>query len=141
MLICYHQMSISSINPVDGSIIKEYQEDTENVIDQKIGQVHQAWLNYKETDFQTRSGLLLQAARILTERKDQLAKLMALEMGKPLNAGVAEILKCASVCEYYAKNGAEFLDDQIIKTGASKSYVSFQPIGVVLAIMPWNFPF
>ncbi|WP_406826558.1 NAD-dependent succinate-semialdehyde dehydrogenase [Pedobacter sp. KACC 23697] len=134
-------MSILSINPINGSIIKKYQEDTENAIDQKIGQVHQVWLKYKETDFQTRSGLLLEVSKLLNERKDQLAELMALEMGKPLKAGVAEILKCASVCEYYAQNGSEFLADQMINTNASKSYVSFQPIGVVLAIMPWNFPF
>ncbi|WP_412468517.1 NAD-dependent succinate-semialdehyde dehydrogenase [Pedobacter sp. KLB.chiD] len=134
-------MSISSINPVNGSIIKHYQEDAEQTIDQKIDQVHLAWLNYKETDFSSRSRLLLQVSKLLTERKDQLAELMALEMGKPLKAGVAEILKCASVCEYYAKNGADFLADQLITTGASKSYVSFQPIGLVLAIMPWNFPF
>lgn len=134
-------MSISSINPVNGEIIKTYEEDAEELINQKIDQVHQAWLNYRETDFGNRAKLLLQVAKLLTERKDQLAKLMALEMGKPLKAGVAEVLKCAAVCEYYAKNGAEFLADQTIKTSASKSYVSFQPIGVVLAIMPWNFPF
>lgn len=134
-------MSISSINPVNGAIIKTYQEDTEELIHHKIDQVHQAWLSYKETDFQSRSKLLLQVSKLLIERKDQLAELMALEMGKPLKAGVAEVVKCASVCEYYAKNGAEFLADQTIKTSASKSYVSFQPLGVVLAIMPWNFPF
>jgi succinate-semialdehyde dehydrogenase / glutarate-semialdehyde dehydrogenase len=134
-------MSISSINPVNGEIIKTYQEDTEALIDQKIDQVNQAWLIYRETDFQSRSKLLLQVSKILIERKDRLAGLMALEMGKPLKAGVAEVVKCASVCEYYAKNGAEFLADQTIKNSASKSYVSFQPIGVVLAIMPWNFPF
>jgi succinate-semialdehyde dehydrogenase/glutarate-semialdehyde dehydrogenase len=134
-------MSILSVNPVNGAIIKTYQEDSEELIDQKIEDVHQAWLSYKETDFKGRAKLLLQVSKLLIERKDQLAELMALEMGKPLKDGVAEILKCASVCEYYAKNGAEFLSDQIIKTIATKSYVSFQPIGVVLAIMPWNFPF
>jgi len=134
-------MSVSSINPVNGEIIKTYQEDTEELIDQKIDQVHQAWLIYRETDSQSRSKLLLQVSKLLIERKDQLAELMALEMGKPLKAGVAEVVKCASVCGYYAKNSAKFLADQTIKTSASKSYVSFQSIGVVLAIMPWNFPF
>ncbi|SFA40313.1 succinate-semialdehyde dehydrogenase / glutarate-semialdehyde dehydrogenase [Pedobacter suwonensis] len=134
-------MSISSINPINGEIIKKYREDTDHSIGQKIDQAHQAWLNYKETDFETRSGLLLQVSKLLTGRKDELAGLMALEMGKPLKAGVSEILKCAAVCEYYAKNGSGFLADQLIETDASKSYVSFQPIGVVLAIMPWNFPF
>jgi succinate-semialdehyde dehydrogenase/glutarate-semialdehyde dehydrogenase len=134
-------MSILSVNPVNGAIIKTYQEDSEELINQKIEEAHQAWLSYKETDFKGRAKLLLQVSKLLIQRKDQLAELMALEMGKPLKDGVAEILKCASVCEYYAKNGAEFLSDQIIKTSATKSYVSFQPIGVVLAIMPWNFPF
>ncbi|WP_316844877.1 NAD-dependent succinate-semialdehyde dehydrogenase [Pedobacter psychrodurus] len=134
-------MSILSINPVNGETIKTYQEDSEALIHQKIEEVHQSWLSYKETDFKSRAKLLLQVSKLLIERKDQLAKLMALEMGKPLKDGVAEVLKCASVCEYYAKNGTKFLSDQMVKTSASKSYVSFQPIGVVLAIMPWNFPF
>jgi succinate-semialdehyde dehydrogenase/glutarate-semialdehyde dehydrogenase len=134
-------MSILSINPVNGIIIKTYQEDSEELINQKIEKVHQSWLSYKETDFKSRARLLLQVSKLLIERKNSLAELMALEMGKPLKDGVAEVLKCASVCEYYAKNGAEFLADQVVKTSAAKSYVSFQPIGVVLAIMPWNFPF
>lgn len=134
-------MSILSINPVNGEVIKTYQEDAVEIIEQKINQAHKAWLTYRQTGFNSRAKLLLELSKLLTQRKDQLAKLMALEMGKPLQAGIAEILKCASVCEYYAKNGAEFLADQTIKTNATKSYVSFQPIGVVLAIMPWNFPF
>jgi len=134
-------MSILSINPVNGEIIKTYQEDSDHLINQKIESVHQSWLSYKETDLKKRAELLLQVSKLLIERKDQLAGLMALEMGKPLKDGVAEVLKCASVCEYYAKNGAEFLSDQVVKTSAAKSYVCFQPIGVVLAIMPWNFPF
>lgn len=141
MLICCYQMSISSVNPVNGAIIKTYQEDSEESISQKIEQVHQSWLKYKDTDFKSRGNLLLQVSKLLIERKNHLAELMALEMGKPLKDGMAEVLKCASVCEYYAKNGAEFLSDQVVKTSAAKSYVSFQPIGVVLAIMPWNFPF
>ncbi|RDC58014.1 NAD-dependent succinate-semialdehyde dehydrogenase [Pedobacter chinensis] len=134
-------MSISSINPFNGEIIKEYQEHSEKEINDKIDLVHQCWLDYKNVDFQTRAKLLLTVSKLLIERKASLAELMALEMGKPLKDGIAEILKCAAVCEFYAKNGADFLADQVINTSASKSYVSFQPIGIVLAIMPWNFPF
>ncbi|NTE04349.1 NAD-dependent succinate-semialdehyde dehydrogenase [Agrobacterium tumefaciens] len=134
-------MLISSINPVNGEIIKEYQEDSPEIVNQKINQVHQSWKTYKQTDFEFRANFLMKISGLLKERKDELARLMALEMGKPLKAGIAEVLKCASVCEYYAQNGAAFLADQQVKTNASKSFISFQPIGVVLAIMPWNFPF
>ncbi|WP_443943593.1 NAD-dependent succinate-semialdehyde dehydrogenase [Pedobacter sp. AW1-32] len=134
-------MSITSINPHNGEEIKAYEEDTTETIASKIDHVHEAWLGYRETDLKLRAGLLLRAASLLKERKDELAKLAALEMGKPLKAGVAEVLKCASVCEYYAKNSAEFLADQAVKTDASRSYVTFQPLGLVLAVMPWNFPY
>ncbi|WP_316804859.1 NAD-dependent succinate-semialdehyde dehydrogenase [Pedobacter nototheniae] len=134
-------MTIESINPLNGSKIKAYTVDTEAQIAAKIEKVHSGWLEYKQTGYQYRAKQLLKIAEILTRRKEELAKLMALEMGKPLKAGVAEVLKCASVCKYYAENGEQFLADQLIKTDAQKSYVSFRPIGVVLAIMPWNFPF
>lgn len=138
---CSFIMSISSINPVNGEIIKAYQEDTPEIINEKIDQVHKSWITYKQTDFEFRAKFLLKIAALLKERQDELAKLMALEMGKPLKAGLAEVLKCASVCAYYAKHGANFLADQQVETNASKSFISFQPIGIVLAVMPWNFPF
>lgn len=141
MLMCSLNMSISSINPVNGSIIKEYKEDTAEIVNQKIDLVHQSWLTYRTTDFAYRASFLKKIAELLNERKEELARIMALEMGKPIKAGLAEVLKCASVCDYYANNGADFLADQLVETAASKSYVSFQPIGVGLAIMPWNFPF
>jgi succinate-semialdehyde dehydrogenase/glutarate-semialdehyde dehydrogenase len=134
-------MSIQAINPVNGKVIKTYKEDQEQVIIRKIEQTHKSWLKWRETTFIQRATLLKNLAGNLRNRKDELAVLMANEMGKPLKDGVAEIEKCAAVCEYYADNGADFLADKAIKTDASKSYVSFQPIGVVLAIMPWNFPF
>jgi len=134
-------MSISSINPVNGKVIKKYQEDSTEAVSQKIDQVHQSWLNYKNTDFAYRAAFLNKIAELLNDRKEELAEIMALEMGKPLKAGIAEIVKCATVCTYYADNGADFLADKLVETAANKSYVSFQPIGVVLAIMPWNFPF
>lgn len=134
-------MTIESINPLNGSKIKAYTADTDEQISAKIEKVHKGWLKYKDTSYQYRAKQLLKVAEILSNKKEELAELMALEMGKPLKAGVAEVLKCAAVCKYYAENGEKFLSDQSIKTEATKSYVSFQPIGVVLAIMPWNFPF
>lgn len=134
-------MDIISINPVNGKQLKKYKAHTAEQVEMKISQTHSAWLKWKETSFDERGKLLVNLGEKLLERKNELAKLMALEMGKPLAQGVAEIEKCASVCEYYAANAASHLKDQLIKTEASKSYVTFQPIGVVLAVMPWNFPF
>jgi succinate-semialdehyde dehydrogenase / glutarate-semialdehyde dehydrogenase len=134
-------MSIKSINPVNGKVIRSYKEDTDERVIQKIQQTNKAWLKWRETTFAERSTLLRIIAVNLKKRKDELAALMACEMGKPLKEGTAEIEKCASVCDYYADNGESHLTDHIIKTDASKSYVSFQPLGIVLAVMPWNFPF
>lgn len=134
-------MSISSINPTNGKLIKSYKEDSEKQISWKIEKAHTAWLKWGNTSFSTRADLLKNAAALLLTRKLELATLMAKEMGKPIPAGIAEIEKCAAVCDYYAANGATFLKDEEIKTEASKSYVSFQPLGVILAVMPWNFPF
>ena len=134
-------MSINSINPANGQVIQSYQAHTPKELSKIIAGTHQAWENWKETPFSLRSKLLLAVAKILRSRKDELAVLMALEMGKPLQGGKAEIEKCADVCEYYAKNAEQFLKDEPVDTDASKSYVSFQPLGIVLAIMPWNFPF
>lgn len=134
-------MSLQSINPVSGKLIKKYTEDAEASVNTKIEKAHKAWEKWKNISFEERAKLLISTAKILRDRKDKLAALMTEEMGKPIKEGIAEIEKCALVCEYYAENGAKFLKDGIIKTDAKKSYVSFQPIGVVLAVMPWNFPF
>jgi len=134
-------MFLKSINPANGNLIKTYESDTKDVIQQKIEQTHSAWLNWKHTSFNERAKLLNQLAKVLQNRKDELAILMAQEMGKPVKQGTIEIEKCAAVCTYYADNAEAFLSEQLIETDAQKSFVTFQPIGVVLAIMPWNFPF
>jgi len=134
-------MSINSINPANGQVIHSYQAHTPKEVSKIIVGTHQAWKKWKESPFSLRSKLLHVVAKILRSRKEDLAVLMALEMGKPLQGGRAEIEKCADVCEYYAKNAEQFLNDEPVDTDASKSYVSFQPLGIVLAIMPWNFPF
>ncbi|MFD1256738.1 NAD-dependent succinate-semialdehyde dehydrogenase [Mucilaginibacter terrae] len=134
-------MLLKSINPANVNFIKSYESDTKEIIYKKIEQTHTAWLSWKHTPFNERAKLLNQLAEVLQSRKNELATLMAQEMGKPVKQGIIEMEKCAAVCMYYADNASGFLSDQIIETDAQKSFVTFQPIGVVLAIMPWNFPF
>lgn len=134
-------MTLKSINPFNGKTIKTYKENNPKEIDKKISQTHKTWLSWKETSFKERTTLMMNLAKVLKSKKEKLAKLMTEEMGKPYLAGIGEVEKCALVCEYYAKNAKDFLKDQIIKTDASKSFVAFEPIGVIFAIMPWNFPF
>jgi succinate-semialdehyde dehydrogenase/glutarate-semialdehyde dehydrogenase len=134
-------MEIYSVNPANGENIKAYNTLSDEQISTKITQTHVAWLSWRLTGFDERFKLLINMANILKQRKQELAKLMAMEMGKPLLQGISEVEKCAAVCEYYAANAANYLKDQLVETEATKSYICFQPIGVVLAIMPWNFPF
>jgi succinate-semialdehyde dehydrogenase/glutarate-semialdehyde dehydrogenase len=134
-------MSIVSINPTTGETIKEYQELTPAEVKSILEQAHAAFLEWRETDFATRARLMRRAAQILRDNAADYARLMAQEMGKPVADGRAEAEKCAWACDYYADNAADFLQDQMVDTDARKSYVTFQPMGVVLAIMPWNFPF
>jgi len=134
-------MNLTSVNPVNGKVLKKYHAHTARQVEQKIAQTHKAWLKWRNSPREERNKLLTNMAVVLQTRKSEFAILMAHEMGKPVNQGAAEIEKCAAVCEYYAENASKYLNDQIIETDASKSFVTFQPIGVVLAIMPWNFPF
>ena len=132
---------MKSINPANGKLIGEYAEHTVNECDEIVGKVHIAWKSWKKTTFAQRSVLMLSAAKILRTNKEMFARLMTDEMGKLITEAMAEVEKSAWVCEYYAENAAGFLQDEIIKTDASQSFVSFEPIGPVLAVMPWNFPF
>lgn len=134
-------MSIFSVNPTTGLPIKEYNTHTPEEVQFKIEQTQAAWKKWRLTDMATRTSLLLSLATVLRNRQQALAELMADEMGKPVKQGIAEVEKCARCCEYYAAHAAGFLKDEIIATEASKSYTSFQPLGIILAIMPWNFPF
>jgi succinate-semialdehyde dehydrogenase / glutarate-semialdehyde dehydrogenase len=134
-------MSIISVNPANGKQIKEYATLNDEQSAEKIEQTHQAWLTWKKTGHEERRTLLNKLAAVLRKRKQELAMLMANEMGKPVVQGLSEIEKCAVCCEYYAENAASHLANKLIPSGASKSYATFQPLGVVLAVMPWNFPF
>ncbi|TKD66029.1 NAD-dependent succinate-semialdehyde dehydrogenase [Flavobacterium sp. ASW18X] len=130
-----------SINPATGKIIKEYPRITTEEAVTKIDKTHQAYLQWRTKSFDERAKYLHRLADVLERNKQVYAELATNEMGKLLKQSVAELEKCAWVCRYYADNGAELLQDEYIKTEASKSYVTFQPLGVVLAVMPWNFPF
>jgi succinate-semialdehyde dehydrogenase/glutarate-semialdehyde dehydrogenase len=132
---------MKSINPATGKLIGEYAEHTVNECDEIIEKVHQSWQLWKKTSFEERKIMMLLAAQILRLNKDKFARLMTEEMGKLIKESQAEVEKSAWVCEYYAENASDFLKDEIIKTDAGRSFVSFEPIGPVLAVMPWNFPF
>jgi len=130
-----------SINPSNGELIQAYLAHSDAHASAIITNTYKAWSNWKNTTMQTRSDHLLQVATILKAEKEALAQLMVLEMGKILSEARAEIEKCAWVCEFYAEKAESFLADELVETNASKSFVSFEPLGVILAVMPWNFPF
>ncbi len=134
-------MGIASINPTTGICTQSFESLTQEQIQVKIEAAADAFLSYRNTSFTQRSDWLHQAAAHLRDRQTEFAKLMTLEMGKPITQAIAEVQKCASVCDFYADNGAEFLAPEPAETDASQSWVMYQPLGVVLAIMPWNFPF
>ena len=134
-------MSLKSINPANGQEIAAYEEMSTDEVNGIITAVNDAFNSWRKTSFSSRGELLKNAAVILQSNKEEFGRLMSLEMGKPYSQSLAEVVKCAKGCEYYADNTEEILADRIIETDASKSYVSHQPIGIVLAVMPWNFPF
>lgn len=132
---------MQSINPATGKVIQEYSEDSLLAVNDKIIGLNTAFQQWKLTSFAQRADILLKAATILEANKQSYAKLITAEMGKLSTEAIQEIEKCALVCKYYAENAANFLAQQTIKTEAQASYVEFAPLGVILGIMPWNFPF
>ena len=132
---------IKTISPVDGEAIAEYREWTWKKVDHALRSAEQAQREWRRTSFEERAGHLKKAGEILRADAAEYGELMAREMGKPLAQGKAEAEKCAWACEYYADNGARFLAAEPVETDASRSFVAFEPLGTVLAIMPWNFPF
>jgi succinate-semialdehyde dehydrogenase/glutarate-semialdehyde dehydrogenase len=134
-------MTITATNPTTGEVIKEYKEMTPAEVEDIISSVHTAFLNWRQTNFAERADCMKKAAQILRRNASTYAKLMAQEMGKPVKDGRSEIEKCAWVCDYYAEHAEKFLESERVETDARKSFVTFQPLGVVLAVMPWNFPF
>ncbi len=134
-------MPIASISPTTGETLKTFSAHSAEEIEQKLRLAADTFRIYRNTSFTERARMMQRAAEILETQKSEFGKLMTLEMGKPIKAAMSEAEKCAWVCRYYAENGARHLADQIVDTSAQKSYVHFQPLGPVLAVMPWNFPF
>ncbi|MDQ6623180.1 MAG: NAD-dependent succinate-semialdehyde dehydrogenase, partial [Verrucomicrobiota bacterium] len=134
-------MAIASINPATGELLREFDSLGNAEIEQRLARSAAAFARHRRTSFATRAGWMNAAADILEAEKDDLARTITLEMGKPIRSAREEVLKCASACRFYAAHAEEFLAPNETKTGAQRSYVRFDPIGPVLAIMPWNFPF
>lgn len=132
---------MKSINPYNQEVVYEIDELTEEQINQAIDKADDRFLSWRKTSFSERSKLMYAAATELKKNKKEYAEAMTLEMGKPISQAIAEIEKCAWVCEYYAENAEKHLSDRNIETDAELSYVSYEPIGVVLAVMPWNYPY
>lgn len=132
---------MKSMNPATLEVIAAYDELAPETAGRLIDRSDAAFARWRETSLVERSALMKKAAAILRNRSGEFATLMALEMGKPVRQGRGEVEKCAWVCEYYAENAGSFLEPEVVATDARKSFVAFQPLGVILAVMPWNFPF
>ena len=132
---------IASINPATSEVIEEFNELSEKDLKKIIDKTESEFQRWKKTSFSERSKLMKKAAEILMKNKEKYAKIITQEMGKPITQSLSEVEKCASVCDYYAENAEKFLKNEKIETENKKSYVSYEPIGIVLAVMPWNFPF
>jgi succinate-semialdehyde dehydrogenase/glutarate-semialdehyde dehydrogenase len=134
-------MPIASINPATGETLKTFESLNDQQLEEKLARAAGTFPDHRRTSFAERAQMMIRAAEILEHEKRQFARVMTLEMGKPIKAAVSEAEKCALVCRYYAENAEKHLADEIVETNATRSYVRFQPLGVVLAVMPWNFPF
>ncbi len=132
---------IQSINPANNQLISTYNEIKDEELIKILNKMKSAFEDWKLQSFDLRASLMKKAAGILRKKKEDYSKLMTLEMGKPIVQSRAEIDKCAWVCDFYAENAEKFLTDEIIETDSYKSFVTYQPLGVILAVMPWNFPF
>ena len=132
---------LTAINPATGEPLKNYKETTSEEARRRLEKSQEAFQAWRQTRFSERAALMRAASRILIENQSEYARTMALEMGKPIKSGREEIEKCAWVCEYYAEHAEKMLQNEIIQTDARISYVTYSPLGVILAIMPWNYPF
>jgi succinate-semialdehyde dehydrogenase/glutarate-semialdehyde dehydrogenase len=132
---------IATINPATNEKLRVFDPLSEAELDRRIVRAWAAFLAYRRTSFAERAGWMARAAEILESEKQRFGRLMTLEMGKPLKGAVEEAAKCAWACRYYAENAERFLADEPIDTGAAASFIRYQPMGPVLAVMPWNFPF
>lgn len=134
-------MAIATINPATGETLASFNPLTAEEINSKLALAQATYESYRTTEFAQRSRWLQNAAAILEREQESFARIMTLEMGKPYQSAIAEVKKCALVCRFYAERAEEFLSSEVIASDASKSYITYQPLGIILAVMPWNFPF
>jgi succinate-semialdehyde dehydrogenase/glutarate-semialdehyde dehydrogenase len=134
-------MAIATINPATGELIRSFEALTDAQIEKKLQLASETFRSYKSIPYSKRAEMLVRAAEILDNEKESLGRVMTLEMGKPIRAAVDEAAKCAVGCRYYAEHAERFLADEIVETSAARSFIRYQPLGPVLAVMPWNFPF
>jgi succinate-semialdehyde dehydrogenase/glutarate-semialdehyde dehydrogenase len=132
---------MESINPHTGKPIQTYSPETDEILGTRLQASSAAFQQWKKTSFPDRAKLMRAAANVMRDRKNELAALMADEMGKVIRDGIAEVQKCADCCDYYAEHAQRFLQKQPVESDAQESYIAYDPLGVILAIMPWNFPF
>ncbi|MFN7392629.1 MAG: aldehyde dehydrogenase family protein, partial [Pseudanabaena sp.] len=134
-------MAIASINPVTGEVLKTFEPLTDEQLEHKLALADRTFVTYKHTSFRDRAQWMHQAADILEAKKTEFGIIMTLEMGKTLKSAIAEIEKCANLCRFYAEHAPSFLADTPAQTDASRTIIRYQPLGIILAVMPWNFPF
>jgi succinate-semialdehyde dehydrogenase/glutarate-semialdehyde dehydrogenase len=134
------QMAIRTLNPATGELVRTFKAHTDEEIETKLQQAVETFRAWRRVPFAERGRMMVRACQILESDKNQLAKTMTIEMGKPFSAAVQEVEKCARACDYYAKNAECFLADEKAQSSATRTFVKYQPLGPVLAIMPWNFP-
>src|SRR5438874_2571095 len=134
-------MAIATVNPATGQVVKTFESLSDAQIEVRLQKAADTFLSYRRVPFAERAQKMLKAAAILDGEKETFAKMMTTEMGKTFRSAVDEAAKCAWVCRYYAENAERFLADEVVETTASRSYIRYQPLGAVLAVMPWNFPF
>src|SRR4029077_7674174 len=135
------KQTVTSINPFTGELLCEIEQHSDQLLEQKLQLAAERFREYRNVPFAERARMMVRAAEILESGKESFGKLMTQEMGKTLRAAIQEAEKCAFGCRYYAENAERFLADEEAKTSASRSFVRYQPLGPVLAVMPWNFPF
>ncbi|MEA2328365.1 MAG: succinate-semialdehyde dehydrogenase / glutarate-semialdehyde dehydrogenase, partial [Thermoanaerobaculia bacterium] len=134
-------MAIASVNPATGETIRTFEALDDAAIDAALARSARAFTVNRSRGFQERASRMTRAAEILEERQKELGRLITTEMGKPVKAAVAEVVKCATNCRYYAEHAQSYLADEPVKTDAKETFIRYEPIGTILAVMPWNFPF
>jgi len=134
-------MAIATVNPATGQVLKTFEPLSDAQLEVKLQKAADTFLSYRKTPFAERARMMMNAASVLEKEKENYARVMTTEMGKTLWSAVDEAAKCAWVCRYYAENAERFLADEIVETTAKRSYIRYLPLGPVLAVMPWNFPF